>query len=297
MPIKYSAPRVFRRGFVNNITDKDFLVYFSSISILSLNRPKSFTISYFSEYLSLLEPRIKIKGSDMMSKNGKRRSFRAFLTRNGFYIAVVVCVMIAAVASYTAVSSILGNLRNENNNEQNQPTKPIVVPPVEPPVVEPPVVVPPSEPTGEDVDFVPVYAMPVSGGRITNPFSGEELVKNMTLNDWRTHNGVDIEVAEGTEVRAVYSGEVLRAGLDPLLGYYVEQELETGYTVIYANLKAALNVKAGDRISQGDLLGLVGTSSLLENGEKAHLHLEVKSGKTYIDPFSLLKVDDENSDD
>lgn len=226
-----------------------------------------------------------------MSKQSKDRSVRAFLARNGFYIAVVVCVLIAAVASYTAVTSILSNLRNENNIIQ-QPTDdtPVVVPPVEPPVVDNP---PAEEPTNDNVDFVPVYAMPISGGRITHLFSGDELVKNITLNDWRTHNGIDIEIAEGTEVCAIYSGEVLRAGHDALLGYFVEQELDTGYVVIYANLSPTLNVKAGDRISQGDTLGLVGSSALLENGEKPHLHLEIKSGKNYIDPLSLLNDDDE----
>ena len=39
--------------------------------------------------------------------------------------------------------------------------------------------------------------LPVSGAAIT-PFSGDMLVKNETLGDWRTHNGIDISAATGT---------------------------------------------------------------------------------------------------
>ena len=38
--------------------------------------------------------------------------------------------------------------------------------------------------------------LPVSGAAIT-PFSGDMLVKNETLGDWRTHNGIDIRAEAG----------------------------------------------------------------------------------------------------
>jgi murein DD-endopeptidase MepM/ murein hydrolase activator NlpD len=229
-----------------------------------------------------------------MNKHRKVRSLRAFLSKNGFYIALVACVIVAAVASYSAVTNIISNLKDENNLTQTPPSTSPNASEVSDPKPDNP---PPVEPDGkgqEDAevsaadDFVPVYSLPVDSGTITHAFSGDELVKNETLNDWRTHNGVDIETAEGTPVKAIYSGEVLRAGYDPLLGYFVEQKLDTGYVVTYANLGEKLNVKAGDRISQNDVVGAVGSSSILENGEKPHLHIEVKSGNKYIDPLSLM---------
>ena len=221
-----------------------------------------------------------------MNKHRKERSVRGFLTKNGFYIALVVCVIIAAVASFSAVTSILGNLRSENDTAQQQPPKttPVETAPVDPPVIED---------TTEDEEMssdplVPVYTLPVEDGVVTNHFSDGELVKNETLDDWRTHNGIDIEAAEGAEIKAIYSGEVVHAGYNPLLGNIVELKLDTGYTVIYANLGSVDAVKSGDLISQNDIIGTLGNSAILENGQKPHLHLEIKNGDSYIDPLSLL---------
>jgi len=221
--------------------------------------------------------------------NRNERSVKAFLSRNGFYIALVACVLVAAIASYSAVTNILGNLRDTNDVVQ-QPSEPIDDPEVSAQPDTPPVV----DDNGSNTDassdpgLVPLYTMPVVG-TVTNTFSGDELVKNKTMNDWRTHNGIDIECPEGTEVKAVYSGEILRAGVDPLLGNFVEQKLDTGYVVIYANLGPISGIKAGTRVSQGDVIGTVGNSSILENGEKPHLHIEVKSGDKYLDPLEIYQ--------
>ena len=43
-------------------------------------------------------------------------------------------------------------------------------------------------------------------GKVLAPYSGDELVYNATLGDWRTHNGVDAAAAAGDEVPAVKGG-------------------------------------------------------------------------------------------
>ena len=45
-------------------------------------------------------------------------------------------------------------------------------------------------------------------GKVLAPYSGDELVYNATLGDWRTHNGVDAAAAAGDEVPAVKGGRV-----------------------------------------------------------------------------------------
>jgi murein DD-endopeptidase MepM/ murein hydrolase activator NlpD len=233
-----------------------------------------------------------------MSNHRKNGSFRAFLSRNGFYIALVVCVIAAAVASYSAVSNILDNLRSDDYAAQQPPatttppaatTQPDIGSIAEPEDPEPVREAPADK---EDVaassdPLVPIHTYPLSG-TVIKGFSGDELVYSDTMQDWRTHNGIDFSADEGAEVYAVYSGEVTRAGLDPLLGYYLEQKLDSGYTVLYANLSPLTGLKAGDRLSQGNLIGYVGSSAILENGEPAHLHVEVRSGSKLIDPQSLF---------
>ena len=72
----------------------------------------------------------------------------------------------------------------------------------------------PSEPQPSS-DFS--LELPVSGAAIT-PFSGDMLVKNETLGDWRTHNGIDIRAEAGEAVRAASDGTVTAVRNDPMWG-------------------------------------------------------------------------------
>ena len=65
----------------------------------------------------------------------------------------------------------------------------------------------------------PASTRPVSG-RILNAYSGDELVYNKTLGDWRTHNGIDYAAAKGEKVSAPAAGKVTLAGADGKLGPY-----------------------------------------------------------------------------
>ena len=51
-------------------------------------------------------------------------------------------------------------------------------------------------------------AAPSMPGRVLNAFSGDELVYNKTLGDWRTHNGVDYACTQGAAVAAPVTGKV-----------------------------------------------------------------------------------------
>ncbi len=53
------------------------------------------------------------------------------------------------------------------------------------------------------------FVLPVSGA-ILQAYSGDELVYNETLGDWRTHNGVDYSAALGEEVIAPVTGQSLK---------------------------------------------------------------------------------------
>ena len=57
--------------------------------------------------------------------------------------------------------------------------------------------------------------MPLDGN-VAKGHSGGELVKYETLNEWRTHDGIDIEAAVGTEVKAAADGKVSKVFNDPL---------------------------------------------------------------------------------
>ncbi len=224
------------------------------------------------------------------------RTFRGFMKKNGFYVAMVMFVVAGAIASYAAVMSIIGAgapTIDDPNAElvQSEPEKPVVIDPA-PTVPEPATPDVPdrhAEQASADVyePLAPVHVRPVAGA-VAKAFSGTELVKSMTMNDWRTHNGVDYTAALGEPVTAVFSGEITRAEKDPLLGNLIELKLDSGYHVLYANLAAFNTVEVGQRVSQGDVIGTVGNTALIESAELPHLHLEVRSGDKRIDPETIF---------
>ena len=113
--------------------------------------------------------------------------------------------------------------------------------------------------------------LPVSGAAIT-PFSGDMLVKNETLGDWRTHNGIDISAATGTAVTAanvveVTSGEVV---------------------MTYAGLGDDIAVSLDQQVTAGETLGSVGQIPC-ELSLEPHLHFDVQVNGDYVDPASLVE--------
>ena len=113
-------------------------------------------------------------------------------------------------------------------------------------------------------------AAPSMPGRVLNAFSGDELVYNKTLGDWRTHNGVDYACTQGAEGN---------------WGTVVVLEDAAGRLWRLCGV-ADPAVKAGDTVAAGQKLGTVGTVGC-ECAEESHIHVEVKQGENYLDPAKL----------
>jgi murein DD-endopeptidase MepM/ murein hydrolase activator NlpD len=101
-----------------------------------------------------------------------------------------------------------------------------------------------------------------SFGYRNDPFTGER----------RTHRGVDIAAGAGSPVKSASDGVVRVAGWDEVLGNYVEVRSRMGYSYIYGHM-SRLAVKAGAVVSQGQVLGSVGSTG---RATGPHLHFEVR---------------------
>ena len=129
--------------------------------------------------------------------------------------------------------------------------------------------------------------LPVKG-EISHPFSNGELVKSETLGVWKTHDGCDILCDLGTEVKSMSEGVVKEIKDDPLWGVYVIVEQNNGLDVQYCGLAKELNVKAGQAVKQGEILGKTPDTNQCEILQQPHLHLGVKQGGKWIDPMSVI---------
>ena len=129
--------------------------------------------------------------------------------------------------------------------------------------------------------------MPVEG-EVSHPFSNGELVKSETLGVWKTHDGCDILCPLGTDVRSMSSGTVTEIKDDPLWGITVVIEQDNGLTVEYCGLSKELEIKTGQQVNEGAVIGKTSDTCQIEIVQEPHLHLGVKQGGKWIDPMSVI---------
>ena len=130
--------------------------------------------------------------------------------------------------------------------------------------------------------------MPVDG-EVSHPFSNGELVKSETLGLWKTHDGCDILCPLGTEVKSMSSGVIKEISEDPLWGVCVVVEQENGLEVHYCGLAKELDVKTGQTVQEGSVIGKTSDTCQAEIVQQPHLHLGVKEGGKWIDPMSVIE--------
>ncbi|HLB41032.1 MAG TPA: M23 family metallopeptidase, partial [Candidatus Babeliales bacterium] len=106
----------------------------------------------------------------------------------------------------------------------------------------------------------------------------------------RFHYGLDLAAPKGTGIRTVAAGLVLEARYAPGYGNTVLVQHSPKLKTRYAHLHK-IYVKVGQRIDQGELVGVVGNTGFVVRsgrGDASHLHFEVYDGKQQVNPLKFL---------
>lgn len=119
---------------------------------------------------------------------------------------------------------------------------------------------------------------PVSNGMVIEDFGNHTIGKNVTVEN----NGVDIKTAPGSQVRAVFAGEV--AAVQNISGSYAVLIRHGEYFTVYSNLKTA-SVSRGQKVTLKQSIGVVITDPIDGTTE---VHFEVRKGATPLNPSSWL---------
>lgn len=125
-------------------------------------------------------------------------------------------------------------------------------------------------------------------GKIIAGCSVEELVYCSSMDDWRTHNGIDIAANEGDSVKAAADGVVSEVYEDELFGVVVVLDHGNGMSTMYGNLQSYDFIRAGTEIKAGDIIGGIGKPGALEADAEPHLHFELRRDGDYENPAQYL---------
>ncbi len=116
-------------------------------------------------------------------------------------------------------------------------------------------------------------------GKVSQAFSGNTLVYNPTLGDWRTHNGTDYTAEQ---VTAVATGTVTAIADDALWGRVVEVTDAQDRVWRYCGLEEVA-VTQREKVTAGTRLGTTGNVPA-EAQQGSHLHLECRKAGACQDP-------------
>lgn len=121
---------------------------------------------------------------------------------------------------------------------------------------------------------------PLEFTRVSSRFNPSR--KHPVLNRIRAHRGVDYAAPTGTPVRAAGDGRVQFRGVKGGYGNAIELSHAGGVVTVYGHMsRFAKNLRAGQRVTQGQVIGYVGQTGLATG---PHLHYEYRVHGAYKDP-------------
>ena len=98
------------------------------------------------------------------------------------------------------------------------------------------------------------------------------------------HTGIDIPASSGTSILAAKSGVVTTSTYNNSYGNYVVVSHSDGTSTLYAHM-VRRNCSKGDTVSQGQVIGYVGTTG---SSTGNHLHFEVRVNGSRVDPINYF---------
>lgn len=123
---------------------------------------------------------------------------------------------------------------------------------------------------------------PVEFSRISSGFA---MRVHPISGQWKAHKGIDFPAPTGTPIRASGDGVIDFAGTQNGYGNFVMIKHWANYTTAYAHMsRFAPGIKKGSKVSQGDVIGYVGTTGWSTG---AHLHYEFRVGGEAKDPSTM----------
>ena len=123
--------------------------------------------------------------------------------------------------------------------------------------------------------------MPIPYARLTSSFGSR---RHPVLGTVRQHKGVDYGASTGTPIMAAGDARVQFVGWKGGYGRAVILDHGRGYTTLYGHMSRFGDIKQGQKIPQGKVIGYVGMTGLATG---PHLHYEFRINGVHRNPLSV----------
>jgi len=120
---------------------------------------------------------------------------------------------------------------------------------------------------------------PIQYARLSSRFGTR---RHPVLGTQRMHKGVDYAARTGTPIMAAGDGRVVSVGWQGGYGNTVVLDHGKGHTTLYAHMSRTAKLRRGDRVSQGQVIGYVGSTGLSTG---PHLHYEFRVNGVHRNPL------------
>ncbi|WP_101925524.1 MULTISPECIES: M23 family metallopeptidase [Luteimonas] len=121
--------------------------------------------------------------------------------------------------------------------------------------------------------------MPIQYARLSSRFGNR---RHPVLGTSRMHKGVDYAAPTGTPIMAAGDARVQFRGVQGGYGNTVVLDHGRGHTTLYAHMSRFGNIRQGQRVAQGTVIGYVGTTGLSTG---PHLHYEFRVNGAHRNPL------------
>ncbi len=222
------------------------------------------------------------------------------ISKTSFVMIIVLCLLAVGAITYFAISGMKSDRVKKSDDSSKGKTYSSREDSYNSNVSEPEIEVPtPSESVDNNESSIPyeesepperetaaqTFILPVKGN-ISKDFSDTSLQYSATYGDMRMHTGTDILCNTKTDVLCAANGTVTAVEESPSLGRTVTVDHGGDITVKYCGFES-INVKQGDSVRCGDVLGTSGTVPC-EANDQPHIHIELYQDSVPASPLEVM---------
>ncbi len=130
-------------------------------------------------------------------------------------------------------------------------------------------------------------------GYISKGYENELPVWSATMEDYRIHEGIDVVCEANAEIYACADGTVESIYEDPLMGYAITVYHGGGLRSTYMGLNGEhpSTIGVGAKVTEGQVIGWVGDTALIECAEPTHLHFVMTMEEETVDPLNYIEFE------